>query len=387
MYIKSVVLLLLMGGFVSLQANSDRPSRMEQGYGSDEMFSETLPYIPKVDNNENVKFVGDLRLRSQSIATSAPDKKGQENVLRYRARVGLNAVINESLQFELMLASGDGDPVSTNQSMGDSFVGKNLVLDVADAFYEYNYHSFIRAGKMKLPFYRTDKNQMIWDNDLRPEGFFIKHKLFENTDITLGAFMVRNADETVDQDKAVGLYTVQVVQYFGDFRVGGSAFIYDSLQGESSKVAYNRGSERDLSKGNSVDAQGLYLYDYHLMELFVQYKIYKTLRMGVDGVYNVGASENNFAYNLSLMYGELKNNGDIKLGYYYRDTQKDAVLGMFSDSDFNGGRTNSKGHQLMGGYQLMKNTQAAFTYINGTINESFGVEYYQRLHVDIKLKF
>lgn len=367
--------------------SSEVPSRLEAGYGSDEMLSETLPYIPNVSEKEKVKFVGDLRLRSQSIATNNPSKKGQENVLRYRARVGLNAVINEQLQFEMMLASGDGDPVSTNQSMGDSFVGKNLVLDVADAFYEYDYHSFVRGGKMKLPFYRTDKNQMIWDNDLRPEGVFVKHKLFKDTDITAGAFMVRNANETVDKDKGVGLYTLQAIEFVGDFRFGASLFIYDSLKGEDSNVSYNRGAARNLSKGNSVDANGHYLYDYHLAEAFIQYKINDDVRLGADGVYNMGAPKENLAYNISLMYGDLKKNGDIKFGYYYRYTEKDAVLGMFSDSDFNGGRTDSKGHQVMGGYQLMKNTQAAFTYINGTINESFGIEYFQRLHIDIKLKF
>jgi hypothetical protein len=87
------------------------------------------------------------------------------------------------------------------------------------------------------------------------------------------------------------------------------------------------------------------------------------------------------------MYGSLKNNGDLKFGYYYRYTEKDAVFGMFSDSDFGGGQTDSKGSQLMGGYQIAKNTQLAFTYIYATQNMSVDPENFQRLHLDFKIKF
>jgi len=375
---------------VSKPKSSDIPSRLEEGYGSDELLSETMPYIPDVTTQERIKFYGDLRLRSQSIVSEDANKPGQENVFRYRARIGMDAAINDQTKFEFVLASGEGDPVSTNQSAGDSFVGKNIVIDVADVFYEYDYHSFVRAGKMKLPFYRTHKNQMLWDNDLRPEGAFVKHKLFEDTDITAGAFMMRNASET-ESKKAVGLYTVQAIQHFEKFRVGASANIYDTLKGETPNVSYNSGSgslsPKDLSKGNSLDSNGHYENNYHLLELFAEYKVTDNFGLGIDTIYNVGASDKNYAYNISAMYGDLKENGDFKMGYYYRYTEKDAVLGMFSDSDFMGGETDSKGHQLMAGYQLAKNTQFAVTYINGVQQMSSEPEHFQRLHLDVKFKF
>ena len=363
----------------------DRPSRLEAGYGSDEIFSETLPYMPDVSVKERVKIQGDLRLRSQTIK----DTDGIESIFRYRARVGVTAAVTDNVQFEFMLATGNGDPVSTNQTAGNFFSGKDIVVDIADIYYGYGYHEFIRLGKMKLPFYRPDKNQMIWDNDLRPEGVFAKHKLFANTDITAGAFMVQAEKEDSDPTKrkdAIGLYTLQAVQYLGDFRVGGGVYIYDHLEGASSEISY-AGKNKKLAKGNTVDANGIYKYDYHLAELFVQYKVTDDLSLGIDGVYNAGATKNNRAYNISAMYGSLKHNGDFKFGYYYRYTEKDAVFGMFSDSDFAGGETDSKGSQLMGGYQIAKNTQLAFTYINATQNMSIDPERFQRLHVDFKIKF
>jgi len=367
--------------------NQNRPSRLAEGYGTSELLSDNLPYMPDLKITEKIKFLGDIRLRSQTI----DDKKGVNSKFRYRIRAGFEAAVNENTKIEFMLASGEGDPVSTNQDFGDSFAGANIVIDVADVYYEYDYHSFVRAGKLKLPFYRTHKNQMLWDNDLRPEGAFIKHKLFQNTDITAGTFVVRGEGQTPTGD-SVYLYTTQIIQHLEDFRVGASVNIYDSLQGESPYVKYNSGNYsvgdgKNLSKGNSMDSNGNYLNNYYLAEVFAEYKITPSLALGLDYIHNFAIQEDNQAYNISLMYGKLKKDGDFRLGYYYRDTQKDAVLGAYSDSDFAGGYTDSKGHQLMAGYQIAKNTQFAITYINSVQNASRSKDSFQRLHIDLKFKF
>lgn len=383
--------------------NPDRPSRLAEGYGSDELLSGNLPYMPDISLEERIKFMGDIRLRSQTIIKEGGGNDDTEHKFRYRVRVGFEAAVNEQVKLEFMLATGEGDPVSTNQDFGEGFSGKNVVIDIADIFYEFGYHNFVRAGKMKLPFYRTHKNQMIWDNDLRPEGAFVKYKLFKDTDVTAGAFIVRNSgsqDVRHDLDPSapaqegstVALYTMQAIEHFDKFRVGISANIYDSLKGQSPYVKYNsgqysEGDGKDLSKGNTLDANGNYANDYHLVEIFGEYKVTDKFALGADFVYNTAASDDNFAYNFSAMYGKLKHNGDYKLGYYYRDTQKDAVLAAFSDSDFAGGYSGSKGHQLMAGYQLMKNTQLAVTYINARVDKGSYTQAYQRLHLDIKFKF
>ena len=384
----------------------DRPSRLAEGYGTNQLLSDNLPYMPDMKIENSIKFVGDIRLRSQTIK----DEESTQSKFRYRVRAGFQAKVNDNTKIEFMLATGEGDPVSTNQDFGNGFSGANVIIDIADIYYEYGYHSFIRAGKMKLPFYRVQKNQMLWDNDLRPEGIFTKYKLLQNTDITVGAFIVRGDAQTPKQNDtnttlsnpegdSVYLYTTQVVQHLGYFRVGASANVYSSLKGESPYVMYNSGkySEggsandgqgKNLSKGNSLDANGNYLYDYYLAEVFAKYKITDSLAVGIDYIYNFAIKENNHAFNISLMYGKLKKNGDYKLGYYYRDTQKDAVLGAYSDSDFAGGYTDSKGHQLMAGYQLAKNTQLAVTYIYSTKYVSTPIpENFQCLHLDLKFKF
>jgi len=393
------MLLVLTLATLIADTNTSTPSRLAEGYGTSELLSDNLPYMPDLKISEKIKFLGDIRLRSQTI----DDKKGVNSKFRYRIRAGFEAAVNDNTKIEFMLASGEGDPVSTNQDFGDSFAGANIVIDVADVYYEYGYHSFVRAGKMKLPFYRVHKNQILWDNDLRPEGIFVKHKLLNNTDLTAGTFIVRGEGQTQKQNDtnttltnpkggSIYLYTIQAIQHLGDFRIGASTNVYSSLKGESPYVVYNagvysQGDGKDLSKGNSLDANGNYLNDYYLAEIFAEYKITDKLAVGVDYIYNFAIQEDNQAYNVSLMYGKLKENGDYKLGYYYRDTQKDAVLGAYSDSDFAGGYTDSKGHQLMAGYQLAKNTQLAATYIYSSRNVSATPEKFQRLHLDLKFKF
>lgn len=385
MITKHIIFLLILFCTTLLSADDSNEtvgSRLEDGYGNSEMLSDSMPYLPEIKKGESIEFLGDLRLRSQTIDRTT--NEDIEHVFRFRGRFGLNAKINDGLKLEFMLASGSGDPVSTNQSLGGAWVGKNIVIDVTDVYYSYAYHSFTRAGKMKLPFYRTHKNQLIFDSDLRPEGAFVKHKLFQNTDITGGAFVVANLDET-DHNKNVYFYSAQLIQFVEDFRLTLGYHYYDSLKGRDPTILYG-GQAKSVAKGNTLDANGTYVVDYHIAELALQYD-FEGFSIGVDTAYNTAADKENFGYNLSLLYGDLKHNGDFKLGYFYRDVQKDAVVGAFNDSDFMGGGTDGYGHQLMGGYQLAKNTQLGFTYIDTIVNQKSEDEHFQRLHLDLKFIF
>lgn len=80
-----------------------------------------------------------------------------------------------------------------------------------------------------------------------------------------------------------------------------------------------------------------------------------------------------------------KKPGSWEFSYDYRDLEKDAVIGIFSDSDFIGGGTNGKGHRFGITYQLAKNLQAALTYF---LNErGDNGDDYRRLQADLKFKF
>ena len=110
---------------------------------------------------ENIKWSGDLRYRHESIDDDTATTKRDRN--RIRARLKMNAKINDEWDAILRLASGSSDsPTSTNQTLGDSssdsFSSKEIWLDWAYA--DYHPESMpglnVLLGKMVNPFYKVD---------------------------------------------------------------------------------------------------------------------------------------------------------------------------------------------------------------------------------------
>lgn len=115
-------------------------------------------------------FSGDLRLRDEPFF-GGPDNQSQvRNRERFRARLNINAKLNDDFSGGLSLASGDiHDPISSNQTINQFYTRKVFALD--RAFISYTPHGFkplsLTGGKFAYPFYRTE---LVWDNDLNPEG-------------------------------------------------------------------------------------------------------------------------------------------------------------------------------------------------------------------------
>ena len=127
---------------------------------------------------EKFKISGDFRYRHEHL-----DREGvvssRERWLngadrgRIRARLMLEAMLNKDWDVGVRIASGTSrDPISTNQDLEDALSSKNLWLDLA----YFDWHPSadegldILGGKMKNPFYKVGKHELIWDDDLNPEG-------------------------------------------------------------------------------------------------------------------------------------------------------------------------------------------------------------------------
>jgi hypothetical protein len=127
---------------------------------------------------ESIKISGDIRGRYEHIGLSGDGKPDRKRG-RIRARVGIDAPVSNEWAIGFRLASDEGgDPVSTNQTMGDSFSKKGVYIDLA----YIDFHPVavaglnVYAGKMNNPFYIVGKNQLIWDSDLTPEGAAVTYK-------------------------------------------------------------------------------------------------------------------------------------------------------------------------------------------------------------------
>ena len=73
----------------------------------------------------------------------------------------------------------------------------------------------------------------------------------------------------------------------------------------------------------------------------------------------------------------------------YTKLEKDATLGMFTDSDRWGGGTDGKGSKFYGKYQIMKNLQACVTFFldQKKISAADGGTDYNRLQLDVQASF
>ncbi len=345
-------------------------------------------------DNDNIKWSGDLRYRHEMI-----DKQGSDDYHRHRirARIKMDARVNDWADMTVRLASGSSDPVSTNLTLGDKSQGEFSKMEVwlDHAFMtirpEMVKGSKIVAGKVSNPFYCVSHNQLIWDGDLNPDGGAVSYarELGEKTSLNLagGGFWVeeRHGDATF-RDVDVSLWGVQgyIEHAIGKpttVLAGISYYDYGNIQGATEITAF----------GNSATGGGALINDYDLLEVFAEL----TGKVGdlpvsafgsfVQNVDTASGYDQDTGYIVGCTLNKAKEPGSWQVDYDYRDLEKDAVVGQFTDSDFIGGGTGGHGHRFTGVYQMAKNMQAAVTWFVNTIDGTPDLDY-QRLQLDIVVK-
>jgi hypothetical protein len=120
---------------------------------------------------QNTKIKGDLRLRFQNLHEKNPgDISKDTTVGRIRMRLGLESKINDKLKLGIGIATGSGDPRSTNITFGSYSTKKGIYLDYAYAKYDPFSWLNITGGKMLLSDVLWEPTDLIWDTDITPEG-------------------------------------------------------------------------------------------------------------------------------------------------------------------------------------------------------------------------
>ncbi|MBN2339141.1 MAG: putative porin [Acidobacteria bacterium] len=339
---------------------------------------------------DKVKLKGDFRYRHETIKVEDRDARNRH---RMRARFGIEAKPNDNVTLGLQLASGSDDPVSTNESLDGGFSTKDIRLDLAyfDLGFKQAPGLRLTGGKIKNPYYVPGGTELIWDGDLNPEGGALKYsgksgsvKLFTN----IGGFWVEERSSDVDTwlFGAQGGIELAFPDKKGSFTAGATYYNYENARGKS--PIFDSGDPF----GNSVDEAGRYLYDYDLVELFGEMKINAgslPVAVFVDYVKNVAEGEiaGNEGWLVGGKVGKLKDPGSVEFRYNYRNIEKDAVLGIFTDSDFIGGGTDGKGSEFGLDVQLAKNFSAGASYFLNKLGTASGADDFHRLQLDLVFKF
>jgi hypothetical protein len=336
---------------------------------------------------DKMSFKGDFRPRLEYIDRDADSVGGavdEQRRGRFRARLGLEAEVNEKVDFIFELATGGENPVSTNQSFDGGFTRKDIGVNLAYVNWRATKDLDVQIGKLKNPWHRAGNHHLVWDSDLNPEGMFL---YFERGGFfgSIGGFGVEERSDTDD----TLLYSLQSGYEFriagtGRLTAGIGYYAYTNMIGNS---PFWEG----VPFGNTVDANGNFVYGYRMIEGFAEYATTlggMPFSIFVDYIHNTEAPAFDTGYAFGAGIGKVRQPGDWEASIAYTDIEKDALVALFTDSDFGGGGTDASGFTIRGKYGLSKRWDFGTTLFVNEIEENIGNPTdYLRLQIDFEFKF
>jgi hypothetical protein len=320
-----------------------------------------------------IKVKGDLRLRQEN-------KKGisSDDRQRVRARIGIYADIADNVQGGVRLTTG-GSATSGNTTLKDDYDVKDVNIDLAYINWQPVEGLNLVGGKFKKPWQEVSGG-LVWDGDLNPEGAALQYtaKAGGATWIASAGHLVQSEDsnDTVSEDAKVTF--AQLATKFkvagASTKLGVSVFDFDGEDGSTPDAA----PYQDTSQ-------------YKITELFAETKVDLGLPVKFYGQYAVNndADGANSGEDTAWLLGAATKMGKWKASYDYRETELNAVNGLFNDSDFAVGNTASEGSRWKLSYAINKNFSIGTTYLDTEINsENPGNEGDQDTwQIDLKAKF
>lgn len=315
------------------------------------------PISRETNWSDRIRWQGDFRYRYENIDEEGKDSRNRS---RIRARAAMIAAVAPNLEVGLGIATGSGDPVSTNQTLGDGGSSKELNLDLAYFDWSALENTHILGGKFKNFLYKSGGNGMLWDSDWRPEGTGITWNndlLFANG---LGTWI---ESDSAKQESFASALQAGVILPLGDklSLTAGVGYYNFDVAGLNSVF----GDDDDFYGNSFEPVTQTYLYNYHEIEVFaeVNFELFsRPLNIFADYVDNQSVDENNTGYAFGIHYGEAKKKGQWQVSYSYEKLEADAAFGLLTNSDFGIGGTDAKGSILQGSYALHNGINAVLSY-------------------------
>jgi hypothetical protein len=309
---------------------------------------------------------GDVRNRVEGFY--AQDLNARTRA-RLRARLGVTVAPSDEASATIRIASGNpDDPISTNQSFERTFTRKSINLDHAyltlkpgkTLGLEPGWGS-IMGGKMPVTAYRT--SEMIFDDDLSPEGAQEQLVLVEHREGPFRSLKLNGFQWVVDETASGGEPWMIGGQIVTDLAVGNVAtmtfafadYSYQDMDKvakkflEKSSSSFN--SQLALSNALTRDADGKitgFDSNFNIVNLGGEVNfpnVWKTYSTGLfsELAWNSQADNNrDLGFVVGVGFGSsgrdwyhnnLKTPGQWAVSYLYQRVEQDAVPAMFAYSD------------------------------------------------------
>ena len=348
-----------------------------------------------------MKWKVDMRYRMETIEGDTVPKRQRD---RIRLRAGLEAKATDNLLVVAQLATGDTDPRSSNQTLSGQFDRNPIGVDLAYIEWTVAQGLKVTGGKMKNPLVRPA--DLFWDGDLNPEGLSFAFErgpwfgsanyfyLTERSGIaTAGSTFATKGSESTATVGQIGyrlpvgdVSTLTLAANYMDLGAGkGRCDLFGNTGNGNTTVAL---TAAPCSATNNTSLA----YDYKVSGFQAQYDtVVSGLPLTVFGEYakNDGAKNGlDSAYAFGAALGKAANAKTWEVSYLYQSVDKDALFGMFTDSDFADGKTDGKGSVFKFGYAPVKNWTLNATYFMNKRNFNSATQLdYKRLQLDFNVKY
>lgn len=386
---------------------------------------------------KRINFYGDVRVRFQGerfpnsgtpnatpeeIALPAfgawPETNTTEpvNIVRLRARFGLEATLGDTVTAGIRIATGGvgagANPATENQTLGNYNSHESVGIDLGYVNYHPTSWFSIAGGRLGKPFFAP--TTLVWANDLSLEGGVINftpritHQL--GVFATAGAFpILDNEPSPTSSAGSKWLYAYQAglnwqFAQASSFKFGTALYDYRNIQGipNPSPIPgidpYSGTAAPARQGGNSVfdidNAQNVFAgtsnYLIGLASKFDELNVSGSLDFGVfskhvildmDWVRNIGYNYNEILARTQVPLNspgqtkgmqeriavgdtsfENRNAWQAYIGY--RHVEADAVVDAFTDADFHLGGTNATGYYLGARYAFESNSTLELRWFN-----------------------
>ena len=358
------------GQYAELQTELASEKQAQQEAAADQVKKSDLSaFEQNVAWAAKTEFKGDVRVRHENIKIDGESDGKNKDRQRIRARLGAYTQINPQVNTGIRIATGGGDDArSTNQDLDNYFDKKQLWLD--QAYIDYHPTAVkdlhLIGGKMPQPW--VSIGDVIWDSDINPEGVAAtyKHDLGNSGVEMFGSAGYYTLKDNVDGEGVqfrhdLSMYAGQLGTRFAPndslkVTLGGSVYGYKNDDDSKCPTTGTKTTPCALAvNGNSTS-------EFRLYEGFGQVDIANLpLPLSLYGQYVHNAATDSDQDDAWLVGFKSKLDA-FSLDYNYRDVQRNAVVGAFTDSDFANGTTGSRGHKVKLGYEIDKNFGVGVTY-------------------------
>ncbi len=327
----------------------------------------TPPDLRFFEYLQMLTFSGDLRLRNDgAYKRGTAQGLSDRNRMRYRVRFGFEALLPWDLTAAVRLGSGAGEQTSSNQSFDNLSSQKPLWLDLTFLRWspivsqDGDLVVYMQSGRMPNSLWRIYSSDMLWDEDLNPEGFAQGAEWLLPTGQVLFANAMQGvADEDTNSSRNQWFFSEQLGTEFRlpfNTRLRSAAAYH--LWTDTQRNTLNPFRVQD---GNRRSPNGVLLNRFGVAELSNQFSawagqipisiqgsfIRNVLARGLNGTTGCPAAQTcppgRDGYQFGIIVGEARVFGTWEVGAFQKYVETDATIADVADSNFGDSGINQQG--------------------------------------------